>query len=233
MTHSAAFAYTSWLVVMLIKSCKHEFNAPTILSCGRQCNAKTCIWFQDHLQSPTARLSSTNSRSKLSISPLVRYVADLVSFLCFLLCILQFLTSLIKRASGLSLGTFYQNGALSRHFSHDFPCSPTLLLLFLPSHSLFCLLLCWCLTGLNPYILLNVWLQNGKNMLVIFSSFAPLKKPSRVPSEVSTRLSGKQIPAVLWYPRAVDRLHKVVKGWSIKIALHEGVSTPPPLSLSL
>lgn len=81
-------------------------------------------------------LISTNSRAKLSISPLIRYVADLVSFLCFLLCVLlQFRTILMKRASGLSLGTFYHNGALSRHFSHDFPCSPTLLLLFLPSHS--------------------------------------------------------------------------------------------------
>ena len=139
---------------------------------------KICIWYQEHLQSPTAHLSSTNSCSKWSISPLIRCVADLVSFLCFLLCILlQFLTILIKRASGLSLGTFYQNGALSHHFSHDFPCSPTLLLLFLPPHSLlFCLSLCRCLTGLNPYSLRDLWLQNGKTVLVIFSSFAPLFK---------------------------------------------------------
>jgi len=101
--------------------------------------------------------SSTNSRSKLSILPLIRYVADLVSSLCFLLCILlQFLAILIKRASGLSLGTFYQNGALSRHFSHDFPCSPTLLLLFLLCYSLLFCLSCRCLASLNPYILLDL-----------------------------------------------------------------------------
>jgi hypothetical protein len=142
MTYSSPFVYTFLLVVMVINSCKHELNALTMLPCWRQCNAKTCIWFQDHLQSPTAHLSSTNSHLKLSISPFIRCVAYLVSVLCFLLCILlQFLTILIKRASGLSLGTFYQNDALSRYFSHDFPCSPTLLLLLLPSHSLFCLVM--------------------------------------------------------------------------------------------
>lgn len=41
--HSAAFVYISLLVVIVINSCKHEFNALTILPYGRQCNTKTCF----------------------------------------------------------------------------------------------------------------------------------------------------------------------------------------------
>jgi len=232
MIHSAAFVYTSLLVVMVVRN--NEFHELTILPCGRQCNAKTCIWYQEHLQSPTAHLNSTNSCSKLSISPLIRYVADLVSFLCFLLCILlQFLTILINRASGLNLGTFYQNGALSRHFSYDFPCSPTLLLLFLPSHSLLiCLSLCRFLTGLNPYILLDLWLQNGKTVLVIFSSFAPLLK-NRLAYRRRFPLVFQGNKSLPWYGIHVQLTGSTrsSRGGALKSPVHEGTSLSLSLSL--
>lgn len=105
MIHTAVFVYTSLLVVMVINPCKYELNALIVLPCGRQCDTETFIWYLDHLQSPTAYFNSTNSLSKLSISPLIRYVADPVSFLCFLLYILlQFRAILYQKGEQTELG---------------------------------------------------------------------------------------------------------------------------------
>jgi len=178
MVLSAAFVYTSLLVVMVV--CKHGFNALTILPCGRQCNAKTCIWYQEHLQSPTAHLSSRNSRSKLSISPLITYVGDLVS----LPVLLTVHTSSVsyhsyqkgERTEPVNLlskwctfSSLFSRLSLFTYFTTIVSSISFLIVV--------CLSLCRCLTGLYPSILHDLWLQNGKTVLVMFSSFAPrLKK---------------------------------------------------------